>query len=80
MVRRIDYINCKLKDDFLMIFITGEGFLRGMIRTLIGTSLSVAKNYMTIEDIHNSLNGEKLPNNKWKPISAEGLYFKRAHY
>lgn len=80
MQRRIDYIHCKQKGEYIYIFIKGEGFLRGMIRTIIGTSLSVAKNHLKIQDIQNSLNGQLLSNHLWKPVPAEGLYFKRAHY
>ncbi len=66
--------------DFIVFFVKGEGFLRGMIRTLIGTSLAAAKNQISLEDIQNALNGAELPDNAWKPVPAEGLYFKRAHY
>lgn len=79
-VRRLDYFHVKVYKDYLIFFIKGEGFLRGMIRTLIGTSLSVAKGIMTLDDIDRSLNGSPLPNNLWKPVPADGLYFKRAHY
>ncbi|MGL4394551.1 MAG: tRNA pseudouridine(38-40) synthase TruA [Brevinema sp.] len=79
-VRRLDYFRVKIYKDHAIFFIQGEGFLRGMIRTLIGTSLSVAKGIMTLEDIDRSLAGEPLPHNLWKPVPAEGLYFKRAHY
>lgn len=80
MVRRLDSFRVKQFGDFLVFFIKGEGFLRGMIRTLIGTSLSVAKGSFTIEDLNNSLEGTPLPQGLWKPVPAEGLYFKRAHY
>ncbi|MGL4563454.1 MAG: tRNA pseudouridine(38-40) synthase TruA [Brevinema sp.] len=79
-IRRLDYVRVKIYDDHMIFFIKGEGFLRGMIRTLIGTSLSVAKGIMTLEDIDRSLDGAPLPNHLWKPVPADGLYFKRAFY
>ncbi len=78
--RRVDSFRIKQFGEYLIFFIKGEGFLRGMIRTLIGSSLSVAKGVLTIDDIENSLNGTPLPRGLWKPVPAEGLYFKRAHY
>lgn len=80
MTRRVDSFRVKQCGDYLIFFIKGEGFLRGMIRTLIGTSLSVAKGIMSKQDIVDSLNGSSLPRGMWKPVPAEGLYFKRAHY
>ncbi|MGL4388569.1 MAG: tRNA pseudouridine(38-40) synthase TruA [Brevinema sp.] len=79
-VRRLDYFRIKIMPNYMIFFIQGEGFLRGMIRTLIGTSISVAKGIMVLEDIDRSLAGKPLPNKLWKPVPAEGLYFKRAHY
>lgn len=80
MIRRVDYFYVKQVGDYLVFFIKGEGFLRGMIRTLIGTSLSVAKGVITIAEIKDSLAGKPLPLKKWRPVPADGLYFKRAHY
>ena len=81
MGRRVDSFRVKQYGDYLIFFIKGEGFLRGMIRTLIGTSICVAKEGgMTVEDLKNSLEGNPLPGGRWKPVPADGLYFKRAHY
>lgn len=80
MTRRVDSFRVKKQGDFLIYFIKGEGFLRGMIRTLIGSTLSVGKEIMSIDDIQKGLSGEPLPSHKWKPVPADGLYFKRAHY
>lgn len=79
-IRRVDSFRMKQFGDYLVFFIKGEGFLRGMIRTLTGTTLSVAKGLLTKDDIVNSLAGQPLPRGLWKPVPAEGLYFKRAHY
>ncbi|MGL5955592.1 MAG: tRNA pseudouridine(38-40) synthase TruA [Brevinema sp.] len=79
-VRRIDHIRVKQLGHYVVFFIKGEGFLRGMIRTLIGTALSVSDGNLSIDDIQDALTGKELPKGLWKPVPAEGLYFKRAHY
>ncbi|MGL4367693.1 MAG: tRNA pseudouridine(38-40) synthase TruA [Brevinemataceae bacterium] len=80
MTRRIDYFHVKKRGEYLFFFIKGEGFLRGMIRTLIGSSLSRASGILSETDIDHALTSTPLPQGKWKPVPAEGLYFKRAHF
>lgn len=78
--RRVDYFQVKRRGDVLVFFIKGEGFLRGMIRMLLGVSLSYARGKISGDEIIAAFDGTPLDVNKWKPVGAEGLYFKRAHY
>ncbi|MGL4677327.1 MAG: tRNA pseudouridine(38-40) synthase TruA [Brevinema sp.] len=79
-VRRVDYMRVKQFKNYVVFCVKGEGFLRGMIRTLIGTTLSVSEGCLSLDDIRCSLAGKELPRGHWKPVPAEGLYFKRAYY
>ncbi|MGL5721376.1 MAG: tRNA pseudouridine(38-40) synthase TruA [Brevinema sp.] len=79
-IRRLDYFQVKKYGDVLVFFIKGEGFLRGMIRMLLGVSLSVARGKISEAEIKAAFEGTPLDATQWKPVGAEGLYFKRAHY
>ncbi|NCC95125.1 MAG: hypothetical protein EOM10_17970, partial [Opitutae bacterium] len=41
--RKIFYFRAKQRGKFVFFFVKGEGFLRGMIRSLVGASLSCAE-------------------------------------
>lgn len=78
--RHVDSFRVKQYGEVLVFFIKGEGFLRGMIRMILGVCLSAGRGIITEEDISKAFNGTPLDTSVWKPVSAEGLYFKRAHY
>lgn len=79
-IRRLDYFSIRKKDNILLFFIQGEGFLRGMIRSLIGIGLAAARGNLHPSDIEHAFQNTPLDNTLWKPVPAHGLYFKRAHY
>jgi tRNA pseudouridine38-40 synthase len=80
-VRRIFYFRVREKGNWLFFFIKGNGFLRGMIRTLVGVSLQMARHNLGEEDIKRALFLEQdIPTPLKKAVPAIGLYFKRAYY
>ena len=80
-VRRIFYFRVREKGNWLFFFIKGNGFLRGMIRTLVGVSLQMARHNLGEEDIKRALFLEQdIPTRLKKAVPAIGLYFKRAYY
>ncbi len=67
--------------NFIIFFIKGNGFLQGMIRTLISVALNYEKGLIEKELIIKSLKKETTLENKYKVlVPASGLYFKRAYY
>lgn len=79
--RRVYYFRCVEKGAWLFFFIKGNGFLRGMIRTLVSIVLQVGMRRLSLSDIDIALHGRKdiSPSLK-KAVPASGLYFKRAYY
>ncbi|NPV37820.1 MAG: tRNA pseudouridine(38-40) synthase TruA [Brevinematales bacterium] len=79
--RTIEYFRFMEKDQWLVFFIKGNGFLRGMIRTLVGVSLQVGIGTLACGEVFRALQGEKdIPQPLKKAVPAAGLYFKRAYY
>lgn len=70
-----------LGENFIIFFIKGNGFLQGMIRTLVSVALNYEKGLIEKELIIKALNNETTLENKYKVlVPASGLYFKRAYY
>ncbi len=79
--RRVFYFRAVEKGQWLLFFIKGNGFLRGMIRTLVGVTLQAARGTLTPSEIACALSGERdIPTPLKKAVPASGLYFKRAYY
>ncbi len=83
--RIIYYFNVRklkiLNQNFIIFFIKGNGFLQGMIRTLISVALNYEEGKLTEEDIVKALSLEKDIPAKFKvKVPACGLYFKKAYY
>ena len=66
-------------ENILEITITANSFLRGMIRIMIGTALSVVEGKLPGDFINEAL---KEPNKKERKIKASpyGLYFYNTNY
>lgn len=80
-VRTVFYLRSKVSVNRIVFFIKAEGFLRGMIRTIISVCLRYQEGELNAERIHSSLSGEDSIPSKLKPaVPARGLYFKRAYY
>lgn len=76
--RFIKYIRFKQKGSFVIFFIRGQSFLRGMVRQIVGAMVAYSKGMLSAEEIKNALNGSYRQNALKAP--ACGLYFKRAIY
>ncbi|MCS6884202.1 MAG: tRNA pseudouridine(38-40) synthase TruA [Acidobacteriota bacterium] len=78
-VRTVTSIEVMSNEDRLMIEVTGDGFLRYMVRTMVGTLLEVGRSRLGLDDVvaalksrDRSLAGETLP--------AQGLTLVAVHY
>ena len=78
MTRTIFDINVEEKGDYLYISIVGSGFLRYMVRYIIGTVVEIAKGNTkeTLSDFIKYKNSSEV---KWKAPST-GLYLKEVIY
>ena len=71
-VREIYDIRIEEKDNFVNVYVTGNGFLYNMVRIIVGTLLSVGEGKLTEEDVFNAVNfGDK--NKRGKTAPAKGL-------
>lgn len=78
-IRTIYEINLKLENNILLINFIGNGFLRYMVRNLVGTLINVGEHKINPEDINTILNGK---DRKKAGIKAPacGLYLKNVYY
>lgn len=78
-VRRIYGIEVKTDGDDVEIYVTGNGFLYNMVRTLVGTMLYYAAGRLEKEDIDRSLSeGDR--NRVGKTMPAKGLTLESVDY
>jgi tRNA pseudouridine38-40 synthase len=78
-VRTIKYIRFIRKPNFLIIKVKGTGFLRGMVRMLVGTLLDYNENKKTLADIKFLLENPKKGSSINK-VRAGGLYLNKIKY
>jgi tRNA pseudouridine38-40 synthase len=84
-VRKVDYFRVAswsaLGMKGVVFTIRANGFLRGMIRTLVSVCLNYAAGKLTRDEILRSIAGEPvIPPYRKAAAPACGLYFKRAYY
>lgn len=78
-IREIYDIKFEEKDGILKITFNGNGFLKYMVRTMVGTLIEVGKGKITKDDISNSLlNKQKLK--QFKKAPSCGLYLNNVFY
>ncbi len=75
-IYRFDY---EIKDDLLIFTIEGNGFLRHMVRMIIGTIIDLARHKKTIDDIKNMIANPNKSNRRFN-IDPNGLYLKKIRY
>ncbi len=69
----------ELSEVGYVFHIRADRFLRGMVRTIVGTLLDVGTGKTTIEELKNILNS-KNRREAGRSVSADGLYFLSADY
>lgn len=78
-VRTIDYIKIKKEKNYVYIYIKAKGFLRYMIRIIVGLLLEINEGKKKISDINNIFKSEDRRVNGLT-ISAVGLYLNKIRY
>ena len=78
-IREIYRINYKSRNKILMIEFTGNGFMRYMIRNMVGTLIKVGENEIDSCYIAQILSYEDRTK-AFKTANAEGLYLKDVKY
>ena len=68
-----------LAADYYVLKVTGNGFLKQMVRLLMGALINLGKGKITLEDLEKSL---KMPlkNRLGATAPPQGLYLKEVHY
>lgn len=72
-IRTVYSIDVKQEEDYISVDLIGNGFMRYMIRDIIGTSLAIASDKEDITFIDNHLDSSKREIVSYK-AGAEGLY------
>ncbi len=76
-VRNVHFLRIKKFRHFIIIHIRANGFLRGMVRNIVGLLSAYAKNGLKITDIKDIINGGRLSNLK---APAKGLFLSNVNY
>ena len=78
-VRDIKEFKIVQKKDMLIITITSTGFLRNMVRIMVGTLIDLGRGLKTLDDIQDMLDH---PNKSTRRFNADpnGLYLKKIFY
>lgn len=69
----------EIQNEKMIFHISANRFLRGMVRAIVGTLLSVGKNQINIKDFENILISENRQN-AGKTIEPDGLYLSEVLY
>lgn len=77
--RVIEDIKIISKDDLLIVEIVGEGFLRHMVRMLVGTMIDVARGQKSLRDVEKML-AEPSKDYHVYNVSPYGLYLVKIYY
>lgn len=78
-IRLIECIRIIKKDNYVLFYFTGNGFLRSMIRMIVGTLLNYNEKKITIDDINYFLNNPKKGSSQIK-VDGCGLYLYKTTY
>lgn len=76
-VRNVHFLRIKKFRHFIIINIRANGFLRGMVRNIVGLLIAYAKNGLKIADIEDIINGGRMSNFK---APARGLFLSNVNY
>lgn len=78
-VREIFYFEMNIENDLITFRICGDGFLRHMVRIIIGTMIDLGRGKKTLEDIKEMIDHPNKSNRRFN-IDACGLYLKSIEY
>ena len=78
-IRDINHISVSSKNDKIIISMTGDGFMRYMVRMIVGTLIQVGLGKLTSEDIKKILEDPVRKPSSYK-APAYGLYLKEVLY
>lgn len=78
-VRDINHISVSSKNDKIIISMTGDGFMRYMVRMIVGALIQVGLGKLTSEDIKKILEDPVRKPSSYK-AAAYGLYLKEVLY
>ena len=79
-VRKIESIKISKRGFYIDIKITGNGFLRGMVRLIVGSMINFCKGNLKEEQIINALKFSSKPLPRNYSVPAEGLYLIKVKY
>ena len=79
-IREIQSIKISSKGSYIDIKITGNGFLRGMVRLIVGSMINFCKGNLKEEQIINALKFSSKPLPRNYSVPAEGLYLIKVKY
>jgi len=75
----IHFAEWVLKDDLLIFRIRANRFLRGMVRTLVGTQLEIGKERLTLQDLY-QIQSSKDRKAAGVSVPPEGLFLTKVGY
>jgi len=82
----VKHFRCKIyeaywepKEEELLFHITANRFLRGMVRSIVGTLLDVGFGHRPVEDLHRII-ASKDRNQSGKASPAKGLFLSNIEY
>ena len=78
-IRDISHISVSCKNDVIIISMTGDGFMRYMVRMIVGNLIQVGLGKLTAEDIKKILEDPVRKPSSYK-APAYGLYLKEVLY
>ena len=79
-IRTIKSLDIVRHDDLLYIDIIGDGFLRHMVRMIVGTLIDVARGIKDIEDVKRMIDDHTKDDTRRYNIDACGLYLVEIYY
>ncbi len=85
-----EIFECKIEDKIIsspgysysckMLFISGNGFLKQMVRLIMGTLFNVGIRKVSLDELANSLDGKHIDKKLGIVVPSQGLYLLKVHY
>lgn len=78
-IRKITDINVSIENDILKFEITGDGFMRFMVRNIVGSLLAHNRGQITNEELSDWINNPEKGKSHYKAVGS-GLYLVEVYY